>query len=71
MLKISLKAARVNAGLLIKEVAKSLRVSTKTVHNWENGVTLPSAPHIDALCSLYKVSYNDINFLPNNSLKVN
>ena len=71
MLKISLKAARVNADLSQKAVAKSLNVSNKTVHSWESGETLPSAKHIDALCLLYKVSYDDINFLPNNSLKAN
>lgn len=68
MLKISLKAARVNAGLSQKEVATSLKVSNKTVHSWENGDTSPSAKHIDALCELYGVSYNNLNFLPNNSL---
>lgn len=62
MLKISLKAARVNAGLSQKEVAKFLKISNKTVHNWENGDTSPSAKHIDALCELYKVEYDNLNF---------
>lgn len=68
MLKISLKAARVNAGLSQKEVADKLNVSNKTVCSWENGETYPSAEKIDALCNLYGVSYDNINFLPNNSL---
>lgn len=68
MLKISLKAARVNAGLSQKEVAKSLKVSNKTVHSWENGETSPSAKHIDALCDLYNMPYDCLNFLPSNSL---
>jgi transcriptional regulator with XRE-family HTH domain len=71
MIKISLKAARVNAGLSQKEVAKILKVSNKTIHNWENGGTSPSYKHIDALCDLYGVSYDDLNFLPTNSLKGN
>ena len=71
MLKISLKAARVNAGLSQKEVAKALGVSNKTVHCWENGITSPRAEYIDALCALYGVSYDDLNFLPNDSLKEN
>jgi len=71
MLKISLKAARVNAGLSQKEVAKTLKVSNKTIHSWENGGTSPSYKHIDALCDLYGVSYNDLNFLPTNSPKAN
>ena len=71
MLKITLKAARINVGLSQKEVAKLLGISNKTIHSWENGATSPSAKHIDALCELYKVSFNDINFSPNNSPKGN
>ena len=71
MLRISLKAARVNAELSQKEVADKLNVSNKTVCSWENGETYPSAEKIDALCKLYGVSYDDIKFLPNNSLKEN
>ncbi len=64
MPKLSLKAARVNADLTQKDVAKLLKVSNKTVHSWESGVTSPSAKHIDALCELYKVQYDDLNFFP-------
>ena len=71
MLKISLKAARVNAELSQKEVAKELKISNKTLHSWENGNTSPSAKYIDALCALYKVTYDDLNFLPDDSLKGN
>jgi transcriptional regulator with XRE-family HTH domain len=68
MLKISLEAARVNANLSQKEAAKELNVSNKTISNWENGKSFPSAEKIDALCKLYNVSYDNIIFLPNNSL---
>lgn len=68
MLKISLKAARVNANLSQKEAAKMLKISNKTLHSWESGETSPSAKYINAVCDLYKVSYNDLNFLPTNSL---
>lgn len=68
MAKISLEAARRNVGLSQKDVAKSLNVSNKTISSWENGKTFPSADKIDALCELYKMSYDDINFLPTNSL---
>lgn len=68
MLKISLKAARVNAGLSQKYVANTLGISNKTVSSWENGDTFPSAKYINLLCELYNVSYNDIIFLPINSL---
>lgn len=68
MIKISLKAARVNAELSQKYVAKVLGISNKTLSSWENGDTFPSAKYIDMLCKLYNVNYNDIIFLPINSL---
>lgn len=71
MFKISLKAARINAGLSQKEVAKKLDKSNKTICSWEKGETFPGPEMIDALCELYGISYDNINFLPNNSLKEN
>ncbi len=66
--KITLKAARVNAGLTQKEAATSLGVSNKTLSNWENGVSVPKANQIDPICSLYNVPYDSLIFLPNNPL---
>ena len=43
MAKISLKAARVNAGVSQKEAAILLQISNKTLSSWENGDTFPSA----------------------------
>ena len=68
MLKITLAAARVNAGLTQKEVADMLDVSNKTVCNWENGKGYPSPKQIDMLCEIYGISYDNIIFLPTNSL---
>jgi transcriptional regulator with XRE-family HTH domain len=69
MLKISIRAARVNAGLLQKEAADHLGVSNKTLGNWENGATYPPADKIPEICDLYGVSYDHLNFLPADSLK--
>lgn len=63
-MKITLKAARVNADLLQKDVAKILNVSIDSIKNWESGKCAPSTKYIDSLCNLYKVSYDDIIFLP-------
>lgn len=68
MLKISLKAARVNAGLSQKEAAQALDVSNKTLCAWESGKRFPAADKIDAICNLYGIAYDSINFLPNDSL---
>lgn len=66
--KITLKAARVNAGLTQKEAAEKLNVSNKTVWSWECGKAMPNVNKIDAICSLYGMSYDDIIFLPSNPL---
>ncbi len=68
MSKITLKAARVNAGLTQSEAAKQLQVSNKTLWAWENGKSVPSVSRIDAICTLYGMNYDNLIFLPNNSL---
>ena len=67
--KITIRAARVNAGLSQKEAADRLRVSNKTLGNWENGITFPPADKIPEICELYGWSYDNLNFLPTDSLK--
>lgn len=69
MFKISIRAARVNVGLLQKEAAEQLGISNKTLGNWESGITFPPADKIPAICELYGVPYDHLNFLPINSLK--
>ena len=69
MVKISLRAARVNAGFSQKEAADRLGVSNKTLGNWEKGITFPPADKIVAICDLYGVTYDQLNFLPADSLK--
>ena len=68
MVKISLKAARVNAGLTQKEAAKALGISNSTLGKWEQGKCFPSADMIIEICKLYGVDYDTINFLPDNPL---
>ena len=69
MLKITIRAARVNSGLSQEVAANRLGVNKKTLGSWENGVTFPPADKIEAICELYGVSYDHLNFLPTNSLK--
>ena len=68
MAKISLKAARVNAGFTQKDAAKKLGISNCTLGKWENGASFPNARQISLLCALYGVSYNDLVFLPKNPI---
>lgn len=67
-MKITLKAARVNAGLTQLEVAKKLRKNKQTIVNWEMGRSLPDVANFAALCSLYGADGNEI-FLPKSSAK--
>jgi DNA-binding XRE family transcriptional regulator len=66
MVKITLKAARVNAGYDQKTAAELLGVGNKTLGSWENGITFPDWPMIEKICKLYGVPYDQLNFLPNN-----
>lgn len=68
MPRITIKAARVNAGLTQKEAAKRLNVSNKTLCNWENNISIPKADKIEAICALYNTPYDNlIFFIPNNA----
>lgn len=62
-MKVTLKAARVNRGLTLAEVAKTIGISKNTLINYEKGVTPPKLNKLDALLTLYGASYNDIIFL--------
>lgn len=64
MNKITLSAARVNAGYSQKQAAELLNISNKTLCNWEKGKTFPEQPMIEKLCNLYGVTYDMINFAP-------
>lgn len=62
MTRMTLKAARINRGYSQKEAAQILKISNKTLSNWENGRAFPKQPQIEALCALYDVSYDCLNF---------
>lgn len=68
MLKITLEAARRNAGFTQKEVAEKLGISNKTVGNWESYTTFPTVAQAETLCSLYGIPYDNISFVPDDSL---
>lgn len=62
MVKITLRAARVNKGISQREAAQLLNVSKKTFSNWENGKTMPKLDKIEPLCEMLDVQYNDIRW---------
>ena len=67
MKRWTLASARVNAGLTQREAAKELKVTQKTLCSWEKGRTFPNPAKIDAICDLYKVTYDEINFFAKES----
>lgn len=65
MVKLTLKAARVNVHMSQKDAAQAIGVSNKTLCSWENGRTTPTADRIPVICDLYGVPYDQLIFLPN------
>lgn len=64
MFQISLEAARINAKMTQKYVAKAIGVNVSTISNWEKGKTFPDVVQFAELCNLYKCPQEHI-FLPN------
>jgi transcriptional regulator with XRE-family HTH domain len=64
-MSITLKAARVNAGLTQAEAAKALGIAVDTIRQYEAGKTFPDVPMIGKIEEVYGVSYNDSNFFSN------
>ena len=62
MPKITMKAARVNAGLTQAEAASKIGIAQSTLKNWENGTTCPKSPYFMKLCEVYNVPCDSIFF---------
>lgn len=61
---ITLKAARVNAGLTQKEAAKKLNISKGTLASYEMYRTIPSVDTAKKIADLYGLEVDGIIFLP-------
>lgn len=59
-MKMTLKAARVNAGLTQTEFADALGVSKMTVFEWENGKRRVRPVYMPLIARVTGVSVNDI-----------
>lgn len=58
--KISLKAARVNAGLSQDALAKEIGVSKSTVSRWEIGRIAIPDDELQKICNICKINKKDI-----------
>lgn len=60
--KITLKAARINAGYTQEDVAKLMGVRRETISNWEDNIRIIKLGSLIKLCELYKKNIDDIFF---------
>ena len=60
--KISLAAARVNAGFLQEVAAAKLHVTAETLRSWETGKTVPGYDKVMEICRLYNYPADYIFF---------
>lgn len=69
MFEITLKAARINAGLTQKEAASSLGISKNTLSGYESGKAVPKIDTAKAIANLYGIAVDSIIFLPSDCAK--
>lgn len=62
-LRITLAAARVNAGMTQEDVCKEIHVTKNTLVNWEKYATQPRIDQAELLSKLYKIPYQNIIFV--------
>ncbi len=65
MVKIQIRAARVNAGLTQVDAAKLLDVSVNTLIKWESRPELIPAYKQRAISETYQIPIDNLIFLPN------
>ena len=69
MEKYTLKTARDRLKITQKEAAKMIGKSEDTLSNYERGKSYPDVPIIKKIEAVYKVSYNQLIFLPQDNGK--
>lgn len=67
--KVTLPVARKIAGMTQKNLADAIHVSESTIHKWEKGRSEPSVSKAIAIGEAVGIPYDDIIFLPQNTVK--
>ena len=65
-MRLTLRAARVNAGLTQVDAGRLIGVSPDVISNWERYITFPDVTQLPKIEKAYNVKYDDIIFLPDN-----
>lgn len=60
-IKISLKAARINAKMTQDEVARELHRTKQTIVNWESGATSIKFTDLQTLSELYHIPIENLD----------
>ena len=68
-MRLTLKALRANQNMTQADAAKAIGVSEFTWSNYEKGKTYPDVSIIKNIEKVFHVSYSDIIFLPQNTIK--
>ena len=61
-MKVSIKAARVNAEYTMKEASERIGVSENTLRSWEKMKSSPKAELMPVICKTYGCTYDDLRF---------
>lgn len=69
MVKMTLKALRINKRETQEQTARNIGISTETWANYENGKTYPDVPIIQKIENYFQITYSEIDFLyPKNTV---
>lgn len=58
--KITLKAARINAGIKQEDAAHELEIASSTLSFIENGIASPRFELVERMCELYNIKIENI-----------
>lgn len=62
---LTLRAARVNAGLSRNNAAALLRVNPSTLQKWEAGVRFPNWKDLMEIQKIYNIAFSELRFIDN------
>ncbi len=65
---MTLKMLRARDNLTQEVAAKALGISPSTLSKWESGKSFPDVLDINKIENFYRINYNDIIFLPKNTV---
>ena len=65
---MTLKMLSARDNLTQEVAAKALGISPSTLSKWESGKSFPDVLDINKIENFYRINYNDIIFLPKNTV---